>query len=313
MRVFRRSQSEGLESGTDRGSSGPRVTTVGAADVLPSLDRGPILVAVDGSLTGWRALEWAAAEAAARGCALRIVHSVIWPCPIPDISGAFIVDQWDSGVEALGTRVLTEAAVRAHSVDPSLPITTHMHLGATADAVLREADKDALIVLSGSCRSPSTVNSVSRHVAHRAKCSIAVVQLSDEGSFRGPSVGRVVVTIDRKGDPSAVISFAFRAAHRRGVGVTAIFAGLRWRSVRNDAQVTDALRKCAAAYPDVDVRQRVAAAPPGPAIVAESAGAALVVVGARARRRLRRALFESEDSVLHSAHSPVAIVKTQGS
>jgi nucleotide-binding universal stress UspA family protein len=44
---------------------------------LPSrTDEGTVLVAVDGSGQSWDALEWAAAEAAARRCTLRIVHVV---------------------------------------------------------------------------------------------------------------------------------------------------------------------------------------------------------------------------------------------
>jgi nucleotide-binding universal stress UspA family protein len=313
MRNFRRSQSESLEGVTFE-ASGLGVVTPGPADVLPSRDYGPILVAVDGSIQGWGALEWAAAEAAARGCALRIVHSVKWPSRVPDISGGFVVNQWDLGTEALGSRVLTEASDRASSVAPSLRMTTHLYLGATANAVLREADKDTLIVVGGhrgSGHSSSLAKSVKR-VARRAKCPVAVVRLSHRASH-GPSAGRVVVSIDGRGDPSAALGFAFRAAHRRGVGVTAVLACLQRGSVRHDAKVADALMMCTAAYPDVEVRQRVAAVPPGPALVAESAGAALVVLGTRTRGRLRRALRVSEEAVLRSVRSPVAIVRTPGS
>jgi nucleotide-binding universal stress UspA family protein len=40
---------------------------------------GAILVGVDGRIRGWEALAWAAAEAAAQGRPLRIVHVVEWP------------------------------------------------------------------------------------------------------------------------------------------------------------------------------------------------------------------------------------------
>jgi nucleotide-binding universal stress UspA family protein len=312
MRVFRRSQSTRFESETAYTSANLQIATRGTAGLLPSRDYGPILVAVDGSSHGWGALEWAAAEAAARQCALRIVHSVKWPASVPDISGGVTLNQWDSGIEALGARVLDEAADRARSVAPALRITTHMHLGAIAMALLREAHQDTLIVLGrerGSGRSPSLKRSVSRQVTRRAKCPVAIVELSDKASH-GPSAGRVVVSIDGKGDALAALGFAFRAAQRRGVGVTAVLGWLRRGSVRQDAQIAQALLICQTAYPDVEVRQRVAAVPPGPALVAESAGAALVVLGTRAHARMRRALFESEETVLRSAHSSIAIIRT---
>jgi hypothetical protein len=46
----------------------------------------------------------------------------------------------------------------------------------------------------------------------------------------------------------------------------------------------------------------------GPALVAESAGAALVVLSSRAHRGLRRQSFKSVVSVLQSAQSPVVVI-----
>ena len=57
----------------------------------------------------------------------------------------------------------------------------------------------------------------------------------------------------------------------------------------------------------VEVRERVVAPPAGSALVRESAGAALVVLGSRTHGRLRRGLFESVESVLGSVRSPVAV------
>ena len=40
---------------------------------------GSIMVAVNGGASGWRALNWAAAESFARHSVLRIVHAIDWP------------------------------------------------------------------------------------------------------------------------------------------------------------------------------------------------------------------------------------------
>ena len=44
--------------------------------LTPTLGGSSILVAVSGAASGWRALDWASAESAARRCQLRIVHVV---------------------------------------------------------------------------------------------------------------------------------------------------------------------------------------------------------------------------------------------
>jgi len=60
----------------------------GTTGLPPREDTGPILVAVDGYPHGWDALEWAAAEAAARACALRIVHVINWSPLTSDAFGS---------------------------------------------------------------------------------------------------------------------------------------------------------------------------------------------------------------------------------
>lgn len=62
-------------------------------------------------------------------------------------------------------------------------------------------------------------------------------------------------------------------------------------------------------YPDVAVVTKVMRDDPARALISESVGAALLVVGARRERRLRGLLRASVSrAVLHCAHSPVAVV-----
>ena len=79
-----------------------------------------------------------------------------------------------------------------------------------------------------------------------------VVELADSAPS-GPSAGRVVVGTEGLRDPSAVLDFAFRAADRRGVGLTAVLAGTHKGTARDAPEVVGALGRCAAAWPDVDV------------------------------------------------------------
>jgi nucleotide-binding universal stress UspA family protein len=308
MRVFRRSQVVGHEPAPHHISEIPMVRPREANELLRK-DVGPILVAVDGRPSGWHALEWAAAEAAVRQCSLRIVHSVNSHPVSWDVFGTFSADQWDADSKEVGAFILREATDRAHAVCPALPITTHLVVGPVAEAVLQATGDDTLIVLgrghrSGRRRSLST--SVDRLVARRARRPVAVVELFD-GSKRGNSAGRVVVAFDRTGVPAVALGYAFRAAQRRGVGLTTLHVWERG-STRLDTSIRDALDACRDAFPQVDVRQRFATGPACSVLVAESVGAALIVVASRSHRLQRSASHNLVADVLRSTRSPITII-----
>jgi nucleotide-binding universal stress UspA family protein len=316
MSVFRRSPAVGPPVGID----------VGQEDVahegidLPSrTDEGTVLVAIDGNAQGWDALEWAAAEAAARQCTLRIVHVVDSSPPILGGYMGVFVGEWDSGVLDAAKRLLDEAERRASAVAPGLVITTRLHDGSTAAGILLEGRRDALIVVGRGHkggRISTLAKSVSMEVARRASAPVVIVELSGAPTI-GPSARRVVVSADGTTEPLAVLGFAFRAALRRRIGLTVVRASGTSRSLDGmsdslTAEWTDrhrALRTCRQAFPDVSVRQRVVGGPAVPTLIAESEGAALVVIGSEERGRLQGLFSESVGgNVSRLAHSPVAIV-----
>jgi hypothetical protein len=109
-------------------------------------DSGPIVVAVDGGEGGRSALEWAAAEASARQCALRIVTTfsgsvgVYTSGPVPMIVG-------DSDARDNAEVIANRSAAQARDIDSTLQITTHVHEDSLGSAVSREGHDSALIVL----------------------------------------------------------------------------------------------------------------------------------------------------------------------
>jgi nucleotide-binding universal stress UspA family protein len=211
-----------------------------------------------------------------------------------------------------GKRNLHEAFVRAQTIDPYLEITACLRFGAVARAVLQEARQDALIVLArahGAGPSHSAGSIIGR-VARHARCPVVIAELFDS-PMDGQSAGQVVVGFDGTGEPMAALIFAFRSARRRGVGVTVLHTWDQRGSAGFDEQVALGLSICRGSFPGVDVRQRLAAAPTGPALVAESAAAALVVLGL-GRKRIRGTFFETASSVVQFARCPLAIVKTPG-
>jgi len=159
MRVFRRSQSFG---GATVPSHTSARTQSSAQHDLPPNDSGSVLVAVNGKERGWDALEWAAAEAASRQCALRIVHAFRSSPLLVDPLGT-LVDEWKAIEAASG--VLTDAVNHARAVAPTLQVTAHMQEGSTTTAILREGSRgDGLPLLHiGRSSSNSTCSVPSRH------------------------------------------------------------------------------------------------------------------------------------------------------
>ena len=315
MSLFRRSSISG--PGTPES---PR-TGIASQLTLPSRDAGPILVAVDGNPRGWDALEWAAAESASRGCVLRIMH-VFRSSPL--FVGApleFSVNQWNVSATEAARRILTEAVTRARIVAPDIQITICGHQGITTAEILREGKRDALIVL-GRGRTGGRIRSamsVERRVTRRATSPVAVVTLAPSAAG-GPSAGRVVVALERTHNPVEVLGFAFRSAQRRGVGVTLIQRYpasdpmMRGAAITASSSTTGSIehsvRLCRQMYPEVDLTQRIHPRCSLSSLLAESKGAALLVVGARRRRLFPVAFGLSRKDRLHLAQSPVAIVRS---
>ncbi|MGI8702761.1 MAG: universal stress protein [Nocardioidaceae bacterium] len=141
----------------------------------------------------------------------------------------------------------------------------------------------------------------------------------------GPSAGRVVVGVDDRQLSREAVEFAFQAAARRGTGVTGVHAWNMPHAVGHD--LGDALAEpCAAEeqrlrlliaafaqqrrnYPNVDVEMKLVQANPAHALVTESAGAELVVVGSTGHgggRILRHGSIRR--ALLQRADCPVALV-----
>lgn len=298
MRFFRRQQAGEVRPPVRAAASPGRRKTIG----LPLReDSGSVLVAVDGHPKGWGALEWAAAEAAARGSALRIVHAYTWSAfPIDAFGGLMLVHR-DPQAELAAGVIVEEAARRARRIAPTLRVSTHLQGGSPADAVLREGRWDSLIVLGRRSRAHWT-NPYSEppglRVARRAAGPVAIVDLLGHEA-RGPSAGRVVACLGETGDPRPALGLAFRAALRRGVGVTVVAKPAR-------PVLKEALRMCQDAFPEVRFR-RVSPF----ALASESAGAALTVLDARPHGRLHRAFTSSSsEAVLRSRRGPIVIAGT---
>lgn len=273
---------------------------------------GRVVVGVDGSPSAGRALRWAAREATARGVPLHLVHGA-------DISyGDYIIGEAVRLITDAARTVLTEAADEVRGELPDLPVTTRLCHAPGAVAVLQDSGPDDLAVVGSRGRGGFTgllLGSVSLRVAARAACPVVVVR---GGSEERIPAGDVVVGLrDERDLPAA--RFAAREAGLRQAPLRVVRT---WRLLdqaglaipmfdevaeARDAQAgvfTEVVAGLRQEFPGVAIGDEFVVGPsPAGTLVEESAGARLLVVGARAPR-----LGRVVHAVLHHAVCPTAVV-----
>jgi nucleotide-binding universal stress UspA family protein len=290
--------------------------------------QAPIVVGIDGSAPAHDALDWAAAEATAMQRPLRLVHSFLWPLTSVPLAPASI-GRAHGASQAAAERVLADAEAQARSAAPDLKITSELMVGAATPSLVRQArDAELLVVGSrghGMFAGP-LMGSVSIAVAAHAPSPVVVVRPRSH-DYPAPAKAGVVVGADGSEPSASAIEFAFHAAARRRVGLTAVRAwapplsGYRRLVVGLDGiesaelhRLLHALESSRRQFPEVDVRAKlVRDHHPGRALVVESAGADLVVVGSHGHGGVAGLLLGSvSQSVLAHATCPVAVVRRTG-
>jgi nucleotide-binding universal stress UspA family protein len=290
----------------------------------------PIVVGVDETGSAEAAVDWATAEAATRGCPLRIVHAFRPPLPA-DGYGLVVPIDTAGWAQAAGNLVLHEAVARARSVASDIQVSTVLIPGTAARALRGEARNAELLVVGSRGRSgrPALLSrSVSRYVPRRFPCPVIVIPPAAPivgSTQQGPGLPapRVVLGIGPVPPGAAAIDFAFHAARQRGIPLTALSAWIP--DTAADIETVPGPRALAEAvagraveqaldtwrrqFPAVAVMSKLICAEPAHALVDESVGAALLVVGSRGRRHIQQLLFGSlSQTVLRRARCPVAVI-----
>ena len=147
----------------------------GPVTLVRTEDRGPadrpVVVGVDGSDTGARALHWAAEEARARRAPLQVVHA--WQPPYGDtISTEEIVETIQGGAQQVLDEALADPALDGLQVEGHLPSE-----GATRAMLALAPDASMVVVGSRGVGRFGRVllGSTSRQLAHHSPCPITVV------------------------------------------------------------------------------------------------------------------------------------------
>lgn len=276
-----------------------------------STAQGAVVVGIDGGPESRLAVRWSAAEAERRAAPLHLVHA------INDGFGQLPLTTADyRRIHRRADRVIAEARALLPG-DFTLPVTTELPDGPAAAALVR-ASADAVLTVVGahghSIGFDLLIGSVSLHLAQQASSPVVVVR-----EQAAPDARRILVGVDGSTGSEAALEFAFEAAAREGVAVTALHgwaerfpdAGDLGRRIgEHEAVLRAAVAPWSLKFPQVVVEAEVAAVHPSRLLVDASAHAHLLVVGARGHTVFGgMALGSVGQAALHHARCPVAVVR----
>lgn len=284
----------------------------------------PLVVGVDGSEAGLRAVDWAADEASLRRVPLCLVHASVWE----RFEGVSLAEDCAKPSEQVMAEAFVDAAARrARARQPQLAVSADVLPEEPTHALLREGQYATALVLGSHDRGSVTGllhGSISLMVAGHAPCPVIVLRGGHRGTTAPGIRGRVVLGVGGHSAGSAAVRFALAEAGLRQVPLEAVRA---WRAplhgpsghrpvgpaARQAPQAEQAARVLEEALrgapPGLEVRLRAVEGSALKALVHASSEADLLVVGAR-RRRDRSGLRPGrvDHTVLHHSQCPVAVV-----
>jgi len=281
--------------------------------------RQGLVVGVDGSAPSLAAVEWAAAEAGARGGRLTVCHvaDIGLPTAVPP------APELVARLAADARQVVDAAVARAVRTRPGLPVEGCVRHGSPAHELVRLAAEAGTVV-----------------VGHRGLGGFAELLLGSVGAqvaahAAGPAVvvrpvaqpdGPVLIGLNGAHDlhPALEYGFDHAALHGRAVQVLHAFrdpiaarGGLASRLPEADQgharqaaaeHLREAVQPWQAKYPDLPVELIALGEPAADALVDASLGCSLLVVGRRGPGGLVGLLLGSvSQAVIRHAHSPVAV------
>ncbi|QHC23047.1 universal stress protein [Streptomyces sp. GS7] len=290
----------------------------------------PLVVGTDGSDDALRAVDWAADEAALRGCPLHLLHASLW---VQYEDSAPSVGRYpEARRHAAARSVAASAEERARLRQPEVAVSAVVRDEDPVYALVDESDRAAMVVVGsrGHGLSGVLLGSVSVTVAARAHCPVVVVR---DGAGEVPTRGRwVLLGLGAPERTPEAADFAFMEAALRGCGVTVLHARMRHDGEhaaprvglsadhraqggqRAEQWLDDVLARSVAGHPGVPVRRIIVEGRAHPALLRAAANAELLVLGARRRRDpLGPQLGPVNHAMLRQAPCTIAIVPVQPS
>ena len=270
-----------------------------------------IVAGYDGSPGAAQALRWAAREARARGTVLTV--TLAWT---PDHMELPTESDLCDLARQHGLEILARGLPYAESVLGPGRVRADLAAGSAA-RVLCERSRDADIVVTGSRGHGELpgwrLGSVAWQVAGHASGRVVVVRGAWQPANHPP--GPVVLGADGSSAGQAAMTFAFEEAALRDVPLVTVCAltdtpGRLGGSRRLEEDFDQLVASEAKEYPEVSVVRHVLAGAPRAALLTASAGAQMVVVGARGRGGLEQMTLGSiAQAVLQYAPCSVGVVR----
>lgn len=276
----------------------------------------PVVVGVDGT-SSHEAVLWAGQAARARGCPLRLVHSV-WT-GLAELEPGF-----GDVIETRARDVLHTHALSVEEATPGLVVETEVAHESVARALTQRSEGATLLVVGTHHQSTLErvlTGSLTYQVVAGSHCPVAVVPTETVRQ-----AGGVVVGVDGSEESLAAVAFAAWEADRLDAVLHVVHA---WQDVavllpvgllagglseQVEEQERLVLAESAAGlaeeYPDLVVRQELVRDRPAGALLRLAQDAELVVVGSRGRNGVQRMLLGSvSHSVVLHAPCPVVVVR----
>ncbi|WP_063819069.1 universal stress protein [Herbidospora cretacea] len=274
-----------------------------------------IVAGVDGSVSALAAVEYAAADAARRNAALRIVHvrerwTGLMPTRLTEIEHSY------------GQEVLVTAERLARAREPGIETATDSATGDVVTWLKEEADKaDAIVIGSRGMGGFAglLLGSVGQGLAGHVPGPVVVV--------REPALvtyGRILVGYDGTEEADVALDFAFAEAGRRGAGLKVVFSwqpppfssvGTMYDNLihtvyeERTTYVEERFTAQRERWPEVPADYAHVYGHPVNLLCGESATADLAVVGSRGLNPFGAlALGSVGHGLLHHARCPVAVV-----
>ena len=144
---------------------------------MSSRDGGTIVVGVDGSEHGDRALAWAIDEAKLRSARLRLVSAWHVPAAVYGAPGFVPPVDVDSTVREVAEKSVEEAAAKAR--EAGIEADAVIREGHAAQVLVEAADDADLLVIGSRGHggfSGLLLGSVSAQCAHHAPCALVIVR-----------------------------------------------------------------------------------------------------------------------------------------
>jgi nucleotide-binding universal stress UspA family protein len=290
-----------------------------------------VVVAVDGSPASHNAVRWAANTANKRGIPLRLASSYTMP-QFLYAEGMVPPQELFDDLQAETMEKIDEARAIAHEVAPEIKIGHTIAEGSPIDMLLDMA-RDVTMIVMGSRGlgglSGMVMGSVSAAVVSHATCPVVVVR-EDNQLDEATKYGPVVVGVDGSDVSAKATEIAFAEADARGAELIAVhtwmdmqvqasLAGLsaaqqQWEVVEQEQidMLSERLAPMMERYPDVEVRKVITRDRPVRALVENSEGAQLLVVGSHGRGGFKGMLLGSTSrALLQSAPCPMMVVRPE--